>query len=283
MRVSLLDFTVPLGQYTQEAYRLSSDLVFENLSIQDAIEKEHDLVVVTDQVLPYFSQVNAKKKVIWLIEPPSIHPHIYQTAYNLHDQADLVFTHTKEFIKEIPNARYCPWGSYFIKLDDHKIYEKTKDKTIVASSKTQTEGHRLRHQVIDTYEDQFDCVRRGGTEHNKYQNAGDEYKLNFIKDYRFSVEIENASIDGYFTEKILDCFRTGTIPVYYGDPSILDHFDSEGVITFSNLSELENILPTLNKDLYEQKLTAVRNNFEKAEQFLYPWKHIWENGLNELL
>ena len=32
----------------------------------------------------------------------------------------------------------------------------------------------------------------------------------------FSVCIENDVYDTYFTEKILDCFATGTIPIYKG-------------------------------------------------------------------
>jgi|10_taG_2_1085330.scaffolds.fasta_scaffold52666_2 hypothetical protein len=284
MNIPFLDFTVPTGQYVKEANKIGSDVVFENISLNDATKKYHDLVVITDQALPYFPEVNAQKKIIWIIEPPSIHPHLYQQAHYFKDEAALIFTHTKDFIRQFPdNSRYCPWGSYFIKVEDHKIYDKSKNTTIIASSKSFAPGHRMRHEVIQRYENLFDYVRKGGTDHSKYQNTGDEYKLNFIKDYRFSVEIENASIDGYFTEKILDCFRTGTIPVYCGDPSIFDNFDSGGIITFSNVSELESILPTLNKDLYEQKFNSVRNNFEKAEQFLYPWKHVWENGINELL
>jgi hypothetical protein len=33
-----------------------------------------------------------------------------------------------------------------------------------------------------------------------------------LKDYMFSFAVENDTYDTYFTEKILDCFATGTIP-----------------------------------------------------------------------
>ena len=36
-------------------------------------------------------------------------------------------------------------------------------------------------------------------------------------DYMFSVAIENSN--QYFSEKLLDCFLTGTIPIYYATPS----------------------------------------------------------------
>jgi hypothetical protein len=46
-------------------------------------------------------------------------------------------------------------------------------------------------------------------------------KLATLARYRFSICYENAmSIPGYITEKILDCFRAGTVPVYGGAPNI---------------------------------------------------------------
>ena len=49
----------------------------------------------------------------------------------------------------------------------------------------------------------------------------------------FSIAIENASYETYFTEKLLDCFATGTIPVYYGAPDIGDYFNKDGIIDLS--------------------------------------------------
>ena len=53
-------------------------------------------------------------------------------------------------------------------------------------------------------------------------------------DYMFSVAIENGEYETYFTEKILDCFATGTIPVYLRAPDIENHFNMDGIITLSD-------------------------------------------------
>jgi hypothetical protein len=219
-------------------------------------------------------KINAKKKFLWVIEPPSVNIQNYQIAYQLRDKVDLIFSHTKEFLNQVPNSVYCPWGSYFINPADHKLYDKRQNLTIIASSKNFCVGHRMRHEVISRYEKYFSCVRRGGTNHAKYQNSGDEYKLNYIKDYRFSIEIENAPIEGYFTEKLLDCIRTGTIPIYCGDPSVIDIFNKDGIVTFSNVDDLEEILPQLNESFYNDRIEAVKENYSIAENFLYPWKVI---------
>lgn len=282
MIIPLLDANVPQGQYEQEGIALGSKCIFKNISPEDALSKDHEVIVVTDKYLPVFHQIRAKHKIIWLMEPASVLPQIYQRAVQLAAQATLVFSHAKDLLDAIPNGCYCPWGSYFIKPEDHKLYEKRYNSTVIVSSKTYSEGHKFRHAVVNTCEEKFDHVRRGGTAHAQYQNAGEEYKLNFLKDFRFAVEVENGFIRGYFTEKILDCLRTGVIPIYKGDPDILQHFNPEGIICFNEVEEVGPILDSLSEELYQSKLGAVKENYTLAEKYLYPWKHI-EEKVRELL
>ena len=42
-------------------------------------------------------------------------------------------------------------------------------------------------------------------------------KIEFLKPYKFSISMENSNGDGYLSEKIIDSFLAGTIPIYYGD------------------------------------------------------------------
>ena len=48
-------------------------------------------------------------------------------------------------------------------------------------------------------------------------------KIDFLSGYKFSIAMENSNADGYLSEKIVDSFLSGTIPIYYGD-YILDEF-----------------------------------------------------------
>ena len=48
-------------------------------------------------------------------------------------------------------------------------------------------------------------------------------KIEFLSNYKFSIAMENSDGDGYLSEKIVDSFLAGTIPIYYGD-YILDEF-----------------------------------------------------------
>ena len=54
--------------------------------------------------------------------------------------------------------------------------------------------------------------------HGKVRN-----KIKFLSKYKFSIAMENSRGDGYLSEKIVDSFRAGTIPIYYGD-YLVDEF-----------------------------------------------------------
>ena len=225
--IPFLDLTVPKDQYYHEAVELGEPIALKTISVQEAMSREFEHIVISDQCLDLSDIIKAKRKFLWVIEPPSINIRNYQVAHNLRTRVELIFSHTKAFLSETSNSVYCPWGSYFIQPNDHQVYPKNCGLTIIASNKTFAYGHRMRHEVISKYKDYFSCIRNGGSNHAAYQNGGAEYKLNFLRNYRFSVEIENAPIAGYFTEKLLDCFRTGTIPIYCGDPNIESIFNND--------------------------------------------------------
>jgi hypothetical protein len=53
--------------------------------------------------------------------------------------------------------------------------------------------------------------------------------------------MENATYSNMFTEKITDCFMTGTIPIYYGISNIGDYFNTDGIIILDDNFKLDTI------------------------------------------
>lgn len=45
-------------------------------------------------------------------------------------------------------------------------------------------------------------------------------KFEVLGNYTFAICFENSVLEGWITEKIFDCFYTGTVPVYWGAPDI---------------------------------------------------------------
>ena len=89
-------------------------------------------------------------------------------------------------------------------------------------------------------------------------------KLQGLKDYRFCIAMENDYANNYFTEKLLDCMLSGTIPIYHGCKNIEKYFDVNGIITFETVDELTDILNNLTKKDYTSRLSSIQKNYEIA-------------------
>ena len=94
----------------------------------------------------------------------------------------------------------------------------------------------------------------------------------------FSFAVENDTYDTYFTEKILDCFATGTIPVYMGTKKVVEYFNPDGIIFFDGSFDLS----TLSEELYLSKMEAIKDNFERVKDYSVLDDWIYKNHLSSL-
>ena len=74
--------------------------------------------------------------------------------------------------------------------------------------------------------------------------------------------IENSVYDKYYTEKITDCFATGTVPIYVGTKKICEDFDCGGIIFYDNPEQLSN----LTMDDYNSRINSVQENYNRVCQ-----------------
>lgn len=85
-------------------------------------------------------------------------------------------------------------------------------------------------------------------------------KLEFIKDYKFTIAIENSAVSGYTTEKLTDSMQVNSLPIYYGNPLVEKDFNSESFVhlrDFENMQDCIDYIIALDKDdsLYLDKLS----------------------------
>jgi alpha(1,3/1,4) fucosyltransferase len=67
-------------------------------------------------------------------------------------------------------------------------------------------------------------------------------KFEVISQYKFTLSFENSkNLNGYITEKIFDCFRAKTVPVYYGSNNVLKYIPPSTFIDFRNYESLESL------------------------------------------
>jgi hypothetical protein len=89
-------------------------------------------------------------------------------------------------------------------------------------------------------------------------------KRQVMSDFRYAICFENCSFPGYVTEKIVDCFLAGCIPVYWGAPDITDFVPRETFIDFRRFGSFEEL------DRYTTDLTEIEamQYLEAARDFL---------------
>lgn len=235
----------------------------------DRLNLSLDKALVTDAYLSY--PLSNKLKFAWLVEPECVFPHSYNYIRSNYSKFNKVLTHDKEVLDSVPNSVFVPFGTTFIKNEDFAVYSKTKLISMVASGKNFTQGHYFRLSILNYARLRPDKIDLYGRQINPI-----DYKLDCLKDYMFSIAIENSKHDYWFTEKLLDCFLTGTIPIYWGCPSIDNFFDRNGIICFDTQSDLEEIIKNLSTEMYESKLESIRTNFESAKNYINTYDEVYK-------
>ncbi len=231
-----------------------------------------DFVFITDKNVFNTSHIIDIKKYAWLVESPIITPESYEFVFNNPHKFDKIFTHSQKILT-LPNSYLLPIGGCH--LDEEEIsceYEKTKMISMMYSFKNFSSGHGLRHQIASKFGSVIDVMGSGSTgQHLK--------KIHSCKDYAYSVVIENCMEDFYFTEKIIDCFLTGTIPIYWGCPSIGKFFNKAGFFTFNTIEELNSIISDQGSlvDFFNSHHDIIIENFNKALTFKIAEDYLFTN------
>ena len=76
-------------------------------------------------------------------------------------------------------------------------------------------------------------------------------KIKFLSSYKFSLAMENSNGDGYLSEKILQSYISGTIPIYYGDYLIDEYINPKTYILIKGEKDIEekiNYIKSIDND-----------------------------------
>lgn len=227
-----------------------------------------DIAVFTDFSLEEAVSNRSLHKIALLVESPKIFPEAYSRIKEIRHLFKYVLTFSNRLLCLGSSFKRYYLGGCWINKKDWYVYNKSKLVSTIVSERRATEAQKMRHDIVNKFNNKIDVFGKG------YNPIS--YKLTGLKDYAFSIVGENCKQDFYFTEKLIDCFMTGTIPIYYGCPSIGNIFDPKGIIQFDTVDELEHILDNINMDMYLQMLPSVLNNFNKAAPYSVTEYGLWD-------
>ncbi len=213
---------------------------------------------------------DGKIKFLWSIESPQYNNNfIHHVKINLDevlDSYEMIFTYSDELLKLDPKFKFVPANGFWI--EESKMYEKTKLTSMICSEKTRTPLQQFRVNFANDNKNKIDVMG--------HLFGGLQTKEPGLVDYMFSVCVENDEHDTYFTEKILDAFATGTIPIYKGTRKVVNHFNSEGILFLDDIN-LDDLTP----ELYYSKIEHVKDNFERVQPFYVLENWIYETYLTD--
>ena len=101
----------------------------------------------------------------------------------------------------------------------------------------------------------------------------------------FHIAIENIAIRNYFSEKLLDCFQSRTIPIYYGCGNVEKYFDANGIIRVNSVDDIVLACNNLTPSMYHRAKSAMEYNYLLSKKWLDPKQQVEEavsNLLNQL-
>src|ERR1035437_7458932 len=114
---------------------------------------------------------------------------------------------------------------------------------------------------------------------SQYQYGDADYQKNLVLgsgleekhlmfNNEFHIVIENTAMRNMFTEKLIDCFQTKTIPIFYGCSNINDFFNIEGMYLVKNVDDIINTCNILTLEIYEKKIEAIEDNYQRSMNYL---------------
>lgn len=230
-------------------------------------------------------QVPKSQRLALLYESKETMNWLYRDVQEVISEFQIFFTHEKQFLQNYSNARWIPGNGIWI---GHSygggvtgLCNKDRLLSFITSDKQTTTLQQLRVLLARK------LGELSNYEIDVYLRPAHAFEYIPISQclgrYHFSLIVENTISPWYFTEKLLNCFAVGTIPIYLGATEIEEFFNPQGIIKFTSMGELmDKTLPSLNPDLYKSKIDAVVDNLERSLKMSSIEKVISETIMQEL-
>lgn len=201
-------------------------------------------------------------KILMQSEPPNLYIKFCGMVQENYKNFDLILTYDDRLLS-LPNAvEFCPVGSW---ITDGLVLDKKDQISFMMSSKINGSAYHMRFMIMH----RMQHLKQIGPFEFKFWRSPPriESKDSFFVNAKFNIACENQIMSNMFTEKLLDCFKTFTVPIYYGCTNIEKYFNPKGIIRFNTIEEFEKIVHNLHPDMYNEMLPYVMENYELGRPY----------------
>lgn len=208
-------------------------------------------------------------RICVLIEPQEIRNSMGLATIT--EPFDYILTHDQSILDQMDNAFLYEFGGCWVR--DYSFAEKIFGVSTLIGGKKMAAGHHLRLQLFNR-EEEIRIPKTVWISKNfpPPQGGNGNPILSGPKSHMFNKQfhicIENVKRKNWFTEKLIDCLYTKTVPIYYGCPNIGDWFDVRGFIVVNNVSEMIEACNSLTPESYSSMLEYIENNHEESKKYL---------------
>lgn len=248
-----------------------NSMKWKDLTFTEENVEECDYLIILDYPKNDFSIKVNKDNIIHLcLEPPN---EISKYRQYANKKVKWIFNQLDIKQNNILSHGALPWhvNKDFDFLKDLKVENLSKENRIVwiTSNQRSSKGHKVRMDFLENIQSLpfVDLYGRG------IKPIDDKWDV--LSKSKYAIAYENFQSDYYWTEKIIDCFLSYTMPLYFGCNKIDDFFPKDSFIQIDPNDKhadlfLEEIV-TSNK--WEENLEAITRARELVlnEYQLFPF------------
>jgi hypothetical protein len=193
---------------------------------------------------------------------------------------DLILAWDEWILDAVPGAKLLPFGCPgWLTQEDYLVeHEKIFEISFLLAIKNTTVGHSIKRQLWSRLDEIIDVPIRSYVTADRYN--GERFER-LYRHNQYGIWFENHKYNNFFTERLIDCFLTKTIPIYYGCPNIGDYFDIDGIYTIDSSQDAIRVCNSLTPDTYNKKIEHVNRNYDLAVAFQE--NNTWFKMLNEYI
>ena len=256
-------------------------------ALYSTVETDRNVLIVIDYMIPQnVYPVPADTTVFWVTTQPEGD---YNEIIKSHPEC---YTYLLTFfpeLLELPNAHYFMGCTSF--FDPDPDIKKEFGVSTVMSGRMNLPGHLLRREFFERQDEVTIPLDFYLGTHNALPEPLYDRGIRLPAEKRDKIRVFNRMFHvtfgsykrwGFFSEKIIDCFITKTVPIFWGCTNIGDYFNVDGIIIVDNVDEAIDVCNSLTERDYNDRLIPLEENYRNGLLW-YSYEYQLNKTINTIL